>query len=151
MVRDYRPDDLEAVVALFGRSVRGVAARDYSPEQIAAWAPEPPDLAAWAKRLQAGGVFVCVRDDRIAGFARIDDTGYVDLLYVDADRQRQGVGRALMDRVLAWAAERKLARLRSDVSITARRFFERVGFRVVRSQFVERRGVQFRNFAMERL
>jgi len=44
MVREYRVDDLEAVVELFQRSVREVASRDYSPAQISAWAAEAPDL-----------------------------------------------------------------------------------------------------------
>jgi len=39
-IRPYRPEDLEAVVACFGRSVRTIGARWYSPEQIEAWARE---------------------------------------------------------------------------------------------------------------
>ena len=34
MVREYRSSDLEAVVALFQRSVLEVASRDYSPAQL---------------------------------------------------------------------------------------------------------------------
>jgi putative acetyltransferase len=119
MVREYRPDDLEAVVLLFQRSVREVASRDYSPAQISAWAPEAPDLEAWAGRLGTGGVFVYERTDQIAGFARVDDTGCVDLLYVHPEVQRQGVARALFDRVLSWAMSRGIRHLRSEVSITA--------------------------------
>jgi putative acetyltransferase len=80
MVREYRPDDLEAVVIMFQRSVREIASRDYPAAQISAWAPEAPDLEARALRLGTGGVFVYERNDRIAGFARVDDTGCVDLL-----------------------------------------------------------------------
>jgi putative acetyltransferase len=72
MVREYRPDDLAAVAKLFQRSVREVASRDYSAAQISAWAPEPPDLEAWARRLETGGVFVYQRKDKIVGFARVE-------------------------------------------------------------------------------
>ena len=150
MVREYRPDDLEAVVMLFRRSVREVASRDYQPAQISAWAPEAPDLEAWARRLRTGGVFVYERDDQIAGFARVDVTGCVDLLYVHPEVQRQGVARALFDRVISWAVSRGIRHLRSEVSITARPFFESVGFRLVSEQVVERRGVSLKNFCMER-
>lgn len=150
MVREYRPDDLEAVAILFQRSVCEVASRDYSPAQIFAWAPEPPDLEAWARRLETGGVFVYEQHDQIAGFARVDDTGCIDLLYVHPEIQRQGIARALFDRVISWAVTRGIRHLRSEVSVTARPFFESMGFRVVRQQMVERRGVSLQNFRMER-
>jgi putative acetyltransferase len=148
--RPYRASDLEAVVALFGRSVREVGSRDYSPEQVAAWAPDPPDLEAWAQRLAGGGVFVCEREGRIAGFARIDGEGLFDLLYVHPDHQREGIADALWQEVRAWAERRGLRRLQAEVSLGARPFFERIGFRLIAAQGVERRGVRLKNFRMER-
>lgn len=150
MVREYRQGDLEAVVALFGRSVHKVASRHYSPVQIAAWAPRIPDWPAWSRSLAEGAVFVCERKGRIAGFIRMEDNGYLDLLYVDPDFQRQGVARELLDRVLAWASDQCISRISSDVSITARPFFEQAGFRVVTPQIVEWNGASFHNFRMER-
>jgi len=138
------------VISVFQRSVHEVASRDYSPAQVAAWAPEHPYLEAWSPRLGRGGVFVCECHDEIAGFARVDDSGYVDLLYIHPEFQRQDVGLALFQRMIAWVSSRGVGRLISDVSVTARPFFERVGFRVVKSQEVERRGVRLRNFRMER-
>lgn len=150
MVRDYRLTDLDAVVSLFQRSVHEIASRDYSPAQISAWAPERPDREAWARRLETGGVFVFERNGKITGFARIDSTGCLDLLYVHPEVQRQGIARALFDRVLSWAASRGICHLHCEVSVTAWPFFESVGFRVVREQIVERRGVSLQNFRMEK-
>jgi putative acetyltransferase len=151
VVREYRPSDLEAVVSLFQRSVHEIARRDYSPSQIFAWAPEFPDRQAWARHMETGGVFVYERNDEIAGFARIDATGCLDLLYVHPEVQRQGVARALFDRVTSWAVSRGIRHLHSEVSITARPFFESVGFRVVREQIVERRGYRCKIFAWKRI
>lgn len=150
MVREYSPNDLEAVVLLFQRAVRDVASRDYSPAQVSAWAPEPPDLTAWTRRLGTGGIFICERNDQIAGFARVDDTGCLDLLYVHPEVQRQGVARELFDHVISWAVSRGIRHLNAEVSITARAFFESIGFRVVRQQLVKRGGVSLPNFRMER-
>jgi putative acetyltransferase len=150
MVREYRPSDLESVVLLFQRSVREVAYRDYLPAQVSVWAPESPDLESWARRLGTGGVFICERDGRIVGFARVDDRGYVDLLYVHPDVQRQGVGRELFDRVISWAMSQAIRYLNAEVSITARPFFESMGFRVIRHQVIKRGGVSLRNFRMDR-
>lgn len=148
MVRDYEPDDLPTVVALFERSVHQIACRDYTPAQLAVWAPERPDRDAWTKRLSTGGVFVSEREDRLAGFARIDKNGELDLLYVDPPFGRQGVATELLHAVTAWARRSAIARLTANVSITARPFFERMGFRVLRSQVVEREGVRLENFRM---
>ncbi len=148
-VRCYTDADLPAVLAVFQGSVHAIAGRDYTPAQTAAWAPDPPDRAAWAERLTGGGVFVAEYNGRIAGFARIDDCGRVDLLYVDPAHQRRGVGRALLQRVTAWGVTRGRQLLTAEVSITARPFFERAGFRVIGPQTVERRGVRLQNFRME--
>jgi len=150
MVRDYKSSDLEALVGLFQRSVREVASRDYSPLEVSAWAPELPELDAWARRLDAGGVFVYEHNAEISGFARVDDTGCFDLLYVHPKTQRQGVARALFDRVISWAASRGIRHLHAEVSVTAQPFFERMGFHVVKEQTVERRGVSLRNVRMEK-
>jgi len=149
-VRPYQQADLQAVVDLFRRSVRELAARDYTAAQLSAWAPEVPDLNAWAARLETGGVFVCARDVQIIGFGRIDHTGVVDLLYVDPSCAREGVATALMNEVFAWARQHGLRRLFADASITALAFFERSGFRVRRLQAVERCEISLASFRMER-
>jgi putative acetyltransferase len=149
VVREYDPNDLPAIVALFERSVHQIACRDYTPAQLAAWAPERPDLDAWARRLSTGGVFVSEREDRLAGFARIDESGELDLLYVDPLLERQGVAAELFDSVAAWSRRNGIVQLTANVSITARPFLERMGFRVLQSQVVEREGVTLENFRME--
>jgi putative acetyltransferase len=82
VIRTYSDVDLEAVVSCFGQSVREIGARYYAPEQIAAWAPDSPDMEDWANRLRAGKVFVADVNGVLAGFVRVEDTGFVDLLYV---------------------------------------------------------------------
>ncbi|HXH09017.1 MAG TPA: GNAT family N-acetyltransferase [Alphaproteobacteria bacterium] len=148
MIREYVSQDLSAVVDLFERSVRESASRDYSAAQIAAWAPQNADMSAWAKRLSKGVTLVCMREDRIAGFIRMENNEHLDLLYVHPQHQRQGIARALFQRALAWALGQGASRLTSEVSVTARPFFERMGFRVIESQTVERQGVSLLNFKM---
>jgi putative acetyltransferase len=149
-VRAYTERDLESVVALFGRSVHALAARDYSPLQLQAWAPVAPDLGAWAERLARGQVLVAERDGEISGFASLVANCDVDLLFVDPACERQGVARALMAEILLRARREGAVRLRADVSLTARRFFERQGFVVLARQTVERRGQGFINLRMHK-
>lgn len=138
------------MIDIYRRSIHEVACRDYSPEQLAAWAPAELDMRAWSERLAAGGVVVEERAGRLAGFIRIDAQGHVDLLFVHPDYQRQGIALRLFQAVDEWAIESGISQMTADVSLTARPFFERVGFQVLTPQVVERNGVELTNFRMVR-
>lgn len=148
MVRPYRLEDLAAVLTLFQRSVHEVASRDYTPEQISAWAPDSPDVVRWSTRLSNQSVFVCEDQHQITGFASVDSDGHLDLLYVHPDVQRQGVASVLCAHIVQWATANNLERLFTEASVTARPFFESRGFSVVGSQLVQARGVSMPRFRM---
>lgn len=155
-LRDYHPTDLADVVQLFHRSVRDVCCRDYTPEQLAAWSPEPPNLADWAQRLAQLQVLVCAEANAIwgfVGFGPYEDSatdGLIDLLYVHPEHQHQGVGTLLLRKALARLQQRGLARVWAHVSLTAEPFFASQGFEIVQRQIVTRRGVSIPNCVMLR-
>lgn len=148
LIREYREEDLDAVLGVFQDAVRAVAARDYIPEQIEAWAPDPPDRTHWRRRLARNAVFVCERQGRMAGFIAVDLGGHLDLLFVHSAHLRRGIATALLAFARTWALERGVRRLTTDASITARPFFEQAGFRVMEHRIVPLRGMMFRNFHM---
>ena len=149
-VRLYKDSDFEPVVTLFTNTVRHVNTQHYSAEQIAAWAPYPPDMNRWRERLAGLTLWVAESDDCIIGFCGLGADGHVDLLYTDHHFQRQGVARSLYQQVEAEAHARGVQRLFTEASITARPFFEKMGFKILREQQVEFRGVIFKNYAMEK-
>lgn len=135
---------------LFYDTVHAINCRDYSPEQVEAWAPATMDAELWAARQESRTVFVAEQDGRILGFGELLSDGHIDRFFSHKDYQGKGVGTALMEAIVTEARRIGVSRLHSNVSITARPFFERRGFRVVTAQEVERRGVTFRNYKMER-
>lgn len=142
ILRAYRGSDLPAILSLFRDTVHTVCARDYTRPQLDAWAPAEPDAAAWDASLRAHRTLVAEENGSILGFADLAEDGYLDRLYVHRDWQGRGVASAL-------CAALPGAR-RTHASITARPFFERRGWHVVREQRVERRGVALTNFVMEK-
>lgn len=146
ILREYRTSDLPAMAALFYETVHTVCAADYSAEQLDAWATGAVDEAAWDLSFRAHYSLVAVDGEKIVGFGDMDPAGYLDRLYVHRDYQRQGVATALCD-----ALEKAV---RGDVTVhasrTARPFFEKRGYRVVRRQEMVRRGVRIENFVMLR-
>jgi GNAT superfamily N-acetyltransferase len=137
------------LLALFRDTIRRVNCRDYSPEQIAAWASDDIDTVRWAARFGGRFVPVAEEDGRIAGFAELEADGHLDRFYVSADHQRRGVGRLLLDALVGEARRLGIARLFTEASITARPFFERQGFTVLAPQVATCRGVEFVNYRME--
>lgn len=56
---------------------------------------------------------------------------YIDEFVVDPARQRSGIGRLLMEAVVAWARDRGLSAVQTNVWLAneaARAFYERAGF-----------------------
>ncbi len=146
-IREYRSSDLREIVELFYDTVHTVNARDYTPEQLNAWADGSPDLAEWGRTLLEHIALVAEDGGGIVGFGDIDPSGYLDRLYVHRDCQRRGVAAALCD-ALERAVEAE--RIVTHASITAKPFFESRGYRVVRERRVVRHGVPMTNFRMEK-
>lgn len=148
-LRRFRPEDLPALVALFRDTIRRVNIRDYTREQVIAWAPDAVDPARWGT-LADRFTIVAESDGVIVGFTDLEPDGHLDRFYVHADRQRLGVGRVMLAAVVEEARRLGLGRVYSEVSITARPFFESQGFVVLARQEVEVRGERFVNYRMER-
>lgn len=149
-LRPFRPDDTPALFALFRDTVHRVNARDYSPEQLRAWAPDAFDAARWGTLAERFAV-VAEANGRTIGFTDLEPDGHIDRFFVHADHQGRGVGRAMMGALVAEAGRTGLRRLFAEVSVTARPFFERRGFTARAAQEVLVRGVALTNFRMERL
>lgn len=153
ILRPYLPSDCAALAALFYETVHTVNAGDYSEEQLDAWADGQVDLEAWNKSFLTHHTYVAVQKSgaaaggRIIGFGDMDDTGYLDRLYVHRDYLRQGVATAICDRLEEEIKRRPFV---THASITARPFFERRGYVVVEEQRVLRKGVCLSNYIMQK-
>lgn len=150
MIRPYCESDLEAVALLFTDSVHHVANRYYDANQLAAWAPRPPDLNSWTARLASVETLVAETDGKLAGFISYELNGHIDLLYTAPLDCRRGVASALFRHAEAAIAGRGIPEIFTEASLAARPFFERFGFKVTEEQSVQRHGVTFRRYAMRK-
>jgi putative acetyltransferase len=148
--RPYEPTDLSSVLEIYTVSIRSLAAPFYSPEQIAALAPVPPDAARWQERLAPLDTIVAESDGILAGFASYTQEGYLDFLFTHPAFARRGVATSLYQRVESALRAVSVPKITSHVSLAARPFFERHGFQVDAEERVECRGVYLRRFAMHK-
>ena len=147
-LRAYRAEDCAQMAALFYETVHTVNAKDYTKEQLDAWATGEVDMEAWNASFLEHRTIVAVEEGRIIGFGDMDRTGYLDRLYVHAAHQGEGVATAICDRLEEGCPNADT--YTTHASITARPFFERRGYLTIRRQEVERRGVVLVNFVMEK-
>ena len=145
-IRKYQQSDCKTLGELFYHTIHTVNVKDYTEEQVNAWAPGQVDLEKWDRSLQEHYSLVAVEDGIIVGFGDIDKTGYLDRLFVHADYQGQGIATAICDQLERAAA----GNITTHATITARPFFEKRGYQVVKEQQVERQGILLTNFVMEK-
>ncbi len=145
-VRAYQPADCRTLAELFYNTVHTVNAKDYTKEQLDAWATGTVDLEKWNESLEEHYSLIALDGEKIIGFGDIDNTGYLDRLYVHSDYQGKGVAAAICCQ-LEQAVQGSIV---THASITARPFFEKRGYKVVKEQQVERKGILLTNFVMEK-
>lgn len=147
IIRSYVSADCEEIAELFYQTVHAVNAKDYTDEQLNAWASGRVNLAEWDKSFLEHITVVAVENDAIVGFGDIDKSGYLDRLYVHKDFQSQGIATALCDKLERSISAEKIF---THASVTAKGFFEHRGYKVVREQQVIRNGIYLTNFIMEK-
>lgn len=149
-IRPFLVADSDTLVALFRDSVRSASPHDYTEMQVMAWAPELIDLEQFKARREAKATWVAESLGRVIGFCDLEHDGHIDMLYVHPQHQRRGVAGAMLDYLEEVARQRKLTRLYTEASITARPVFEGHGFHCIAPQIVTVRGVSMTNFRMEK-
>lgn len=153
-VREFRVSDADEILTLLYETVHSINAHDYTREQLAAWAP---NLSAEERQnrmerlresLSGNSSWVAVRGAIIVGFADITIDGYLDHLYVHKEFQGQGIASGLLHRIEQEAMVHGVKEIRTDASLTAKPFFEQMGYVVLWAQTVSVRGVSMGNFKM---
>ncbi len=151
-IRAYKAGDAEPLAALYVRSLEGIGPRDYSADQVAAWAalgPSPERIEAWSR--DGRRMLVAVDGaDRPLAFGDLEADGHIHFLYCAPEAAGRGVTSALYDELEQVARARGLTRLHSEASEAARRFFAKKGFTVTAKREFEIAGVPIHNYAVEK-
>lgn len=149
-IRKYVEEDAQITWQLFFNTVRNINRQDYTVQQLQAWAPESMDLFIWNKRMRDIDPFIAELDGNIVGYADLQNNGLIDHFFCHQNYQRQGVGRALMIHIMHEGKKRHINHYFSQVSITAKPFFEHFGFKVVEQRSVEVKELTLLCFHMEK-
>ena len=142
-LRRFAASDACAVTDLFYASVHETCAGEYTPSQLSAWAPDDIDPVAWALPLLDSYTLLAEENGAVLGFGNTY-LNYIDRLYVHPLYQGRGEGKTIL-----FALEEKC---KGEVTVyasdTAKPFFQRMGYHVIRENRVVRFSVTLHNWYM---
>lgn len=149
-IRRGEEADIPRLQALFRETVLTVCT-DYTPEERADWASCGDDPDHW-RGLMARLMFAVAETPggEMVGFASLRADGYLHSMFVNGDFLRQGIATRLLNVTEQRARRLGIVRMTSEVSLTARPFFEKRGYRVVAEQLRRANRLFLKNFRMEK-
>lgn len=149
LIRPFKSADVHQIAQLFYDTVHAIGARDYSQEHLNAWAPANADAQIWNARLTPNIAYVVDQGGIIIGFGDLTSKGSLEHLYVHKDYQGKGVAKLIVNTLLQKAKRLGLREITTVASITAKPFFEKVGFEVTAVYEKELRGIIFTTYRMK--
>ena len=134
LIRQARLNDIDGILDLFSGTVTNVCATDYHEDQVKVWAASAENKQKWVDRINKQYFLIAEKENKIVGFGSIENGDYLDMLYVHKDHLRQGIANKLLEELEKESERENKHSISSDVSITARPFFEKYGYKVVKEQ-----------------
>lgn len=147
-IRLVQKEDLVEIHKLFVETIQEVCIKDYDSSQINAWTSSINNKERWLKKVANQYFIVAQIENVIVGYASLECDNYFDFLYIHKNFQRKGIAKVLLDNIEMRAVEKNTDVITSDVSITARPFFERNGYIVRKTNTNVIDGVEIINYQM---
>ena len=150
LIRPSKLSDLTEVHKLFVGTISAICKADYSPEQINAWTSSIENVQRWKDKIAKQYFLIAELDSKIVGYASLEYNDYLDLLYVHKDFQRHAIANSLFSAIEVEAIRYGSPVLFSDVSKTAKPFFEKRGFITLKLQTNLIKGIELVNYRMRK-
>ena len=134
---------------LFQNTVLAINRRDYSQAEVEDWASCGDDLSNIENMIKTHYFIVAVnQQSEIVGFSSITSQGYLHSMFVHKDFQGEGIATMLLNEIEQYAITNGIMRITSEVSLTARPFFEKKGYIVEEEQKRKANRLSLTNFWM---
>jgi putative acetyltransferase len=135
LIREMRLEDARAFLEVHRAAVRGIAAKDYAPDVIDAWAPIPvteKQIEQVRSNPESEHRLIAEINGQVVGIGSlITKNNELRACYVAPEASRKGVGSALIQEIERVARERGVAFLELDSSVTAAPLYAIHGYEVL--------------------
>jgi putative acetyltransferase len=138
------------LIELFFDAVHTVNMGDYTREQLDIWAPEVINPEKWMERINDNYLVMAKDANKIVGFGELTSEGCVDLFYVHNEYLRQNIGQHLLGYLIRRALKLGMDEIFVEASVTARPFFEKSGFDLIKKHVKQLNGCDFIVYIMNK-
>lgn len=148
-IRIAQPSDALEIKDLFQDTVLNINRRDYSKAEVEDWASCGNDISHIKEMIRTHFFIVATNQQlQVVGFASITQQGYLHSMFVHKDFQGQGIATLLLKEIERYATTNGITRITSEVSLTARPFFEKRDYIVEKEQKRKANQLSLTNFWM---
>lgn len=149
IIRAALQSDAVELKNLFQNTVLAINRRDYSQAEVEDWASCGDDLSNIEDMIKTHYFIVAINQQlEIVGFSSITPQGYLHSMFVHKDFQGEGIATMLLNEIEQYAITNGIIRITSEVSLTARPFFEKRGYIVEEEQKRKANQLSLTNFWM---
>ena len=149
IIRAALQSDAVELKNLFQNTVLAINRRDYLQAEVEDWASCGDDLSNIEDMIKTHYFIVTVnQQSEIVGFSSITPQGYLHSMFVHKDFQGEGIATMLLNEIEQYAITNGIIRITSEVSLTARPFFEKKGYIVEEEQKRKANQLSLTNFWM---
>ena len=149
IVRAALQSDAVELKNLFQNTVLAINRRDYLQAEVEDWASCGDDLSNIEDMIKTHYFIVAINQQlEIVGFSSITPQGYLHSMFVHKDFQGEGIATMLLNEIEQYAITNGIIRITSEVSLTARPFFEKRGYIVEEEQKRKANQLSLTNFWM---
>ena len=151
-IRPLEEKDIHDMQDIFRSTVLKVNIKDYTKEEVEDWASCGDDIEHW-KELLSSNQYVGAFNEQnyLIGFSSMNKNGYLHSMFVHKDWQGKGVATQLLYEVEKIARQYEVKEITSDVSKTARPFFEHKGYVVECEQKQQANRLKLTNYKMKKI
>ena len=148
-IKIARLSDTFELKDLFQDTVLNINKRDYSKAEVEDWASCGNDLSHIKEMIKTHYFIVATnQQSQIVGFSSITQQGYLHSMFVHRGFQGKGIATILLNEIERYATATGIIRITSEVSLTARPFFEKRGYIVEEKQKRKANLLSLTNFWM---
>lgn len=149
IIRAALRSDAVELKNLFQNTVLAINRRDYSQAEVEDWASCGDNLSNIEDMIKTHYFIVAVnQQSEIVGFSSITSQGYLHSMFVHKDFQGEGIATMLLNEIEQYVITNGIIRITSEVSLTARPFFEKRGYIVEEEQKRKANQLSLTNFWM---